>query len=142
MTTLRAPSGLAAKGRKLWKDVTSTHTLAAPELVLLEEACRIADRLDKLDALLSGEVEHWVDLRAIKGCEEAVEIHIDSALSEARQQANVLKQLIASLRLPDDATGKKPQQRGGARGSYAPKASAPPAGVVSSLDRARARRGG
>jgi 23S rRNA maturation mini-RNase III len=54
---------------------------------------------------------------------------------EARQQANILKQLIAALRLPDEATGKRPQHRG-ARGSYAPSTT----GRVSSLDMARKAR--
>src|SRR5689334_13168041 len=90
------------------------------ELVLLEEACRITDRLDRLDKVLTGEAEDWLDLRQRKGSPEVLEIVVDSALSEARQQANVLKQLVAALRIPDEATGKKPQRRG-ARGSYQPK---------------------
>ena len=53
---------------------------------------------------------------------------------EARQQANILKQLIAALRLPDQATGKKPQVRS-ARGSYAPRAAG--SAAVSSLEMAR-----
>jgi hypothetical protein len=66
-----------------------------------------------------------------------ITLTVDGALSEARQQANIFKQLIAALRIPDEA-GKKPQQRGGARGSYQSKG----AGSVSSLDRARAKAAG
>jgi hypothetical protein len=51
--------------------------------------------------------------------------------------ANLLKQLLAALRLPDSKTGKKPQQRS-ARGAYAPKK---PGGNVTAIDRARKRRG-
>jgi hypothetical protein len=67
---------------------------------------------------------------------------VDGVLSEARQQQNVLKQLLVSLRLPDAGTGARPQYRG-ARGAYSkePKSDASP-GKVSSLDRARVARGG
>ena len=73
--------------------------MAAPELVLLEEACRIADRLDRLDGVLSGR-----DFLRVGQDEDGdYVLRVDSALSEARQQANVLKQLVAALRLPDQA---------------------------------------
>lgn len=128
MTT---PKGLSAGGRKLWRDIESAHDLDAPQKAMLEEACRIKDRLDKLDELLRGDVETWAtlvhDLRT-----QDYELKIDGALSEARQQANQLKQLLIALRLPD-SSGKRPQQRGGGRGAYAPSG-------VSSLDRARARK--
>ncbi len=145
LATLRVPAGLAARGTKLWRELTKIATFNPAERVLLEEACRIADRLDKLDALLTGELEHWIDLRDMVGRPDAVEIHIDAAMSEARQQANVLKQLIAALRIPDDLTAKRPQQRGGGRGAYTPSpakaASKAGLAVVSSIDRARARGG-
>lgn len=140
MTTLRAPSGLASKGRKLWREVTDAHDLAAPELVLLEEACRIADRLDRLDAILADDDAAWLRTR-LSDDGMQITVTVDGAMSEARQQANVLKQLIAALRLPDEATGKRPQQRGGARGAYSPRKGVG-RGVVSSLERARAARSG
>lgn len=78
-------------------------------VALLEEACRIADRLDKLDALLRGDADVWArlvhDVRT-----EDYELRIDSALIEARQQANTLRQILASLPMKeadggDDADG-------------------------------------
>jgi hypothetical protein len=68
-----------------------------------------------------------------------VRVVVDGALAEARQQANQLKQLVAALRLPDEVSGKRPQQRGGARGAY--QSNGTGSGSVSSLDRARARSG-
>lgn len=109
---LKAPEGLAVRGRRVWDAVASEHELDIVQQVTLEEACRAADRLDSLDA------------RVREGD--------DGALSEARQQQNVMKQLFAALRLPD-AAGVKPQQRGGARGAYAPKKSGTGAGNVVSL---------
>lgn len=136
---LTAPKGLGARGRRLWKDITEEHELDPMQRVLLEEACRCADRLDRLEGKLSGREDAWVHLRsrAESMADESVTIDlvIDGALSEARQQQNVFKQLLASLRLPD-AEGARPQQRGGARGSYSPKKSGTgAANVVSLADR-------
>lgn len=131
------PARLGSRGAALWASVTESHTLAAPELEILTEACRCADRLERLDQQLTGDDMAWLDLERMRSDEHEYRVTVDAALSEARQQQNILKQLIASLRLPDEATGKKPQHRG-ARGSYAPKA----ASGVSSLDRARAAKAG
>lgn len=136
MTTVRAPSGLAAKGRKLWREMCALTPLNPAELVMLEEACRIADRLDRLDALLTGHMETWLQLR-VNDEGDQITVVVSQPLSEARQQATVMKQLIAALRVPDEASGKRPQQRGGARGAYKPTGKS----AVSSLDRARAARG-
>jgi len=139
LATLRKPNGLAAKGSKLWRDLTELHDFGPAELVILEESCRIADRLDKLDAALGDELGDWLVFRSNDDGTE-VRVVVDGVLSEARQQANILKQLIAALRLPDEASGKRPQHRGGARGAYAPTAKGS-SGKVSSLDRAREARG-
>jgi hypothetical protein len=68
-----------------------------PATVLLEEACRIADRLDKLDALLVGDADVWCRLVADLNSESTYELRVSSALVEARQQAAVLRQLVASV---------------------------------------------
>lgn len=69
----------------------------ADALVLLDEACRAADRLDKLDALLSGDADVWCRLTHRLQTED-YELKIDSALSEARQQASALRLLLESIR--------------------------------------------
>jgi len=141
MATVRTPAGLSSGGRNLWKSVTDDHELDASQEVTLLEACRAKDRLDKLDEVLRGDEETW--MRLIKDDRtEYHELKIDAALTAANSTANLLKQLLAALRLPD-AEGKKPQQRGGARGAYAatPKVASGP-GKVSSLDRARAAKSG
>lgn len=109
---MRAPAGLGSGGRSLWKAVTADHDLDATRLVQLEEACRAKDRCDLLDSLLA------------EGMDSAI-------LKDANATANLLKQLIAALRLPDEY-GKKPQYRG-PRGSQSPRT---PSGV-SARDRLR-----
>lgn len=113
---MNAPSSLLAGGAALWSAITEAHELEPAQLVQLEEACRAKDRCDRLDAALADNLD-------------------PALLKDANATANLLKQLIAALRLPDPQTGKKPQYRG-PRGAVAPQQ---PGGKVSSLDRARAR---
>lgn len=95
--------GLSVGGRGLWESVTGSHDLDVSQLVQLEEACRAKDRCDRFAEMLKDGLD-------------------SKLLAEANATANVLKQLIAALRLPDPRTGKRPQRRG-ARGVYRPRAS-------------------
>jgi hypothetical protein len=140
MTTTKYPTGLRAGGRTLWKSITDDHDdLDATQLVQLEEACRAKDRLDQLDELLRGDVDTWAKLVIdIRSDGDVFELRMTQALNQANTTANLMKQLLAALRLPDEQTGKKPQRRG-PRGAVAPQV---PGGKVSSLDRARAAKSG
>lgn len=130
---MKAPSTLGTGGRALWDAIDTAHDLNVTQFVQLEEACRAKDRLDRLDEILRGDIDVWArlvhDLRT-----EEYELKIDAALSSANTTANLMKQLLAALRLPDEVTGKKPQFRG-ARGAQKP--TLPGGAKVSSLDRAR-----
>jgi hypothetical protein len=64
--------------------------------VLAGEAARLADRLDGLNQLLSGDIDTWVRLREIDGTDVA-NLVIDSAAAEARQTANTLRLLLGQL---------------------------------------------
>lgn len=138
MATVPTPTGLAAGGRALWREVCKDHPdLDITQKVQLTEACRAKDRLDKLDDLLRGDVDVWT--RLTHGTQtDDYELKIDAALTQANATANLMKQLLAALRLPDEATGRRPQRRG-PRGAQAPTV---PGGTskVSSIDRARARK--
>lgn len=134
MATQRVPTGLGAGGRALWRDITAEHDLDPAQRVQLVEACRAKDRLDKLDDLLRGDVDTWVRLTVdVNSDGDVYELRMTQALVQANATANLLKQLIAALRLPDEQTGKRPQYRG-PRGAQKPTV---PGGQVSSLDRAR-----
>lgn len=136
-----APGSLGEGGRRLWESIAEAHVLDAAQLVQLEEACRAKDRLDKLDAALRGDSHTWMNLTLdINSDGDVYELRITNALVQANATANLMKQLLAALRLPDVATGKRPQYRG-PRGAQAPTV---PGGKdnVSSLDRARARKTG
>jgi hypothetical protein len=111
------PTGLAKGGAALWRAIVKDHDLDVTQRVQLEEACRAKDRLDKLDRVLRGDDDTWVE---VLGDEDHFTCHLNvaPALGKANETANLMKQLLAALRLPDKATGKRPQQRGGARGAY------------------------
>jgi hypothetical protein len=117
--TLCDPSRLGPGGSALWLQVSEAHDLDASQQVQLLEACRAKDRLDKLDLLLSGDAETWASLTHNLRTED-YELKIDDALAKANATANQMKQLLAALRLPDEASGKRPQHRG-ARGAYKPR---------------------
>lgn len=78
--------------------------------MLLEEACRIADRLDKLEAILSGSDEGWMRFRTNDDGSE-VTVTLDRALAESRAQAVALKQIVAEIR--QSAAGGKPATKEG-----------------------------
>lgn len=134
--TTQEPAGLSEGGHGLWLDITGDNDLDAVQLVQLTEACRAKDRLDKLDGLLRGDADSWCTLRFDD--EGNGTLVINAALDKANTTANLMKQLLAALRLPDVASGKRPQYRG-ARGVQSPTI---PGGKVSSLERARAAKAG
>jgi len=137
MTTI--PKALRSGGSALWKAIDEAHNLDATQLVQLEEACRAKDRLDQLDEILCGDSDTWMRLVLdVRSDGQVYEIRMTQALTQANATANLMKQLLAALRLPDAQTGKKPQYRG-PRGAVAPQV---PGGKVSSLDRARAAKSG
>lgn len=83
-------------------------SLPPAQRVLLEEACRIADRLDTLDDFLDGRRDSWMKFHARNEDGSIVEVVVDKALGEARQQATALKQLIAELRAAGGAAKPAP----------------------------------
>ena len=136
-TPAAAPDALRAGGRVLWDGIAGSFELMPEQLVQLEEACRAKDRLDKLDRLLSGDVDTWAHID-FDG--KPVSLRVDAALAQANTTANLMKQLLAALRLPDEE-GRRPQFRG-ARGAQTPSvAGGAPAAANSASDRAKKRWG-
>ena len=140
-------SSLGAGGRRLWKAITDDHDLDATQRVQLIEACRAKDRLDDMDEIIQG--KGVLELLRFRRMDQSacghdddepvrIQVQFDDVISRANATANLMKQLLAALRLPDEATGKRPQYRG-ARGAQAPSV---PGGKVSSLERARAAKSG
>src|SRR4051812_8929263 len=92
-----APKGLAKRGRRLWRDVSGAYVLRPDELVLLENACRIADLIEALDAEMADQP------MVVKG--SAGQVRENPLLSEVRLQRVTLRQMLGQLKLPDENQG-------------------------------------
>lgn len=118
---------LGSRGARLWASLLEQDGSLTNEQNPMREvaltACRTADRVEHLEEL-ARQTDPVVEGR------QGPMIH--PLFAEVRQQAQLLARLVAALRLPDEATGKKPQHRQ-LRGVQQPRA-------VSSLDVARGAR--
>jgi len=108
----RAPAGTGPAGRRLWRATLDGYLLTEHELVLLQQATRVIDHLDQLDAQLTA--------NGLLVAGRAGELKVHPALAEARQQRLVLAKLLSALRLPVEATSTRSQHRG-IRGVYTPR---------------------
>jgi hypothetical protein len=95
------------RGARLWREM-SGDTRSGGERALVEEACRIADRLDELDGLLAGGLEALLRFKLSDDGAD-VTVVVNNPLAEARQQAAVLKQIVSELR---QSAAPKPAGRG------------------------------
>lgn len=96
----RPPTGLQAKGRKLWRDVTARYGLRVDELRILEDACREADLIDRIEKELTKKGAELV-VRGSMGQPVASPL-----MQEVRQHRNVLAGLLAKLKLPDEGNAE------------------------------------
>ncbi|MBY8342004.1 hypothetical protein LXH13_06195 [Streptomyces spinosirectus] len=85
------PAGLADRGSRLWREANEAWQLTPAHLVLLEEACRITDRLDVLNTII---LRGSADVKSNDG--ELPDIQ--GVLAETRQQQGALRMLIAEIR--------------------------------------------
>lgn len=90
------PSGLGPRGKAVWSRYAPTDGGDIGRALLATEAARLADRLDQLHALISGDVDTWAKVR-LPQSESEMTLQIGSAVTEARQSANVLRQIVAKL---------------------------------------------
>lgn len=94
----RAPVGLQARGRRMWTESLATWSLTPAHIVLLEEACRVADRCELLDKLIRQAVKGPRRRAEESGEDPGGPAEIPSLMAEARAQQSVLKGLLLELR--------------------------------------------
>lgn len=88
-----SPTARGPRARALWDEMH--EGLGPAHRVLLDEACRLTDRLDRLDAVLND--RDWFRLR-VSEHDDVARVTVDSALGEARQTATALKGLVTEIR--------------------------------------------
>ncbi len=91
------PDTLGVRGARLWRELTSWHEFGPAHLAIVEEACRLADRLDRLHGLLAGDTAAWATLNLDETGTE-VTVVVSSVLTEARLHATALRGLVTELR--------------------------------------------
>jgi hypothetical protein len=91
------PTGLGLSGKRLWRDVVAGWDLRPDELVVLERACRVRDRLAMLDAALA-------KVSVVDGGSRGQE-RVHPLVGELRQTEVVLAGLLDRLRLTDPSEG-------------------------------------
>jgi phage terminase small subunit len=107
MTNHKAPEGLAAAGRRLWRaivgDLAEGMELDARELALLEAAARQADAVSVLERAVKR------DGTMVKGA--SGQRRLNGAVSEVRQGRIALARLLGDLDLPADQAPRTASSR-------------------------------
>jgi hypothetical protein len=89
----RAPAGLKARGRALWREILGRYALDPGEMQLLRLLCETVDRIDALDAELDGQ-----PLTVIGGRGQVPKSN--PLLHELREERRLVSRLVAELALP------------------------------------------
>lgn len=97
-----APAYLRAQGRDLWDRVLSEYELNPAGQVLLGEACRTVDRLERMAAALSSRSTLWFELEAAMedaGADSLPEFNVvvNGMVGEARQLQAALRSTLKEL---------------------------------------------
>jgi hypothetical protein len=89
----RRPAGLGARGRRLWDDIVAGWDLTAVELLILENAAREADIIERLRVALE---DAPLTVAGSMGQEAASPL-----VTEIRLHRATLASLLKHLKLPD-----------------------------------------
>lgn len=90
------PDALGRRGEALWDALADEIQQDAARLILLAEASRLADTLDKLDELISGDADAWARITQ-EGSDGELVVRLDGVLSERRSVIGVLRLTIRQL---------------------------------------------
>lgn len=109
---MQPPKGLESRGRELWDAATAASEFDAAGLLLLGEACRTADIIERLSAALRSSSQEWVRLseeaEMLADGAAKIQIVVNPLLGEVRQQRIALRTMLAHLKLGrvEETTGE------------------------------------
>ena len=100
---MQTPRGLEQRGLELWEAATSGAEFDPAGFLLLGEACRTADIIERLSAALRAGSQEWIRLsEEVEEVAEGVarvQIVVNPLLGEVRQQRIALRTMLAHLKL-------------------------------------------
>lgn len=94
---MSAPDFLRERGRAIW-DSYSADGLPAGNRAMVLELCRMADALDRLDAILLGRESEWIKVTEGLG-EGDITLEVNAVLGERRQYALAFTTMLRELRM-------------------------------------------
>jgi hypothetical protein len=108
------PAFLKKQGRALWDEITSDYDLDVGAKVILGEACRMRDRLERFSAALSIESTLWFELgdpEEQRSGDVQVQVVVNSMIGEARQMQAAVATALSKIGVLQ--AGKKKGGEGG-----------------------------
>lgn len=100
MGSVRTPTGLDKRGRALWRSIAPKYDLRPDELRTLEDACKLADLIERMETKLEED-----DELVVPGSMKQPTAH--PMITELRQYRSSLSKMLGSLKLPDADDGEK-----------------------------------
>lgn len=91
-----------SRGERLYRELSAG--LGPETLVLLDEAARMTDRLDKMEDILTGNRHEWMRFRTEEDGD--IVVKITGVVTEARQHATALKAIMQEIRAAKAAAEK------------------------------------
>ncbi|WP_420100175.1 hypothetical protein [Corynebacterium sp.] len=103
------PAFLKRQGRALWDEITGAYDLDAGARVILAEACRMRDRLERFSAALSVQEALWFELgepEELRNGDVQVQVVVNNMIGEARQMQAAVATALGKIGVLKQAEAK------------------------------------
>lgn len=97
LTEALKPTGLGERGQALWLALGGHTTTDGARAALIAEAARLADQLEKLDQIITGDDATWLRLEVPEGRDIKLVVPIQAAIAERRQSVTVFRHVLGQL---------------------------------------------
>lgn len=103
------PAFLKSQGRALWDEITAAYDLDPAAKVVLGEACRMRDRLERFSAALSVQSTLWFELgepEELRTGDVQVQVVVNNMVGEARQMQAAVATALGKIGVLKQASAK------------------------------------